>query len=369
MHRFLREFPETKPLYDESLDRETRCLKRVKKIGWKSYRKFIESAFNRAMLRLNARRATSSSESARRIVEASLDALFNNLSKRLERVTPSDFTSIHRVRLAFKPLRYTLEILHPQFGVDQKRLRTAASLARIMGRIQDLDVLMKDVVEFDWKKEKVFAAFVETWLGLEQQKTEEARRFLRAIPKFNNIWKPITQSQAMTSSPSQTLFILRHGIAVTRGDPAYPLDSDRPLTPKGIKRMRQITNGMQQMQVKFDIILSSPYRRALETAFIVARGYEAGQLVQTSLALRPEVLAEEAIRTLVDKYSAYQRILLVGHEPQLSALVSTLTSGAAGARPLLKKGGLCKLQVDKLHVGRCATLLWLLTPRQMIDLA
>jgi len=62
-------------------------------------------------------------------------------------------------------------------------------------------------------------------------------------------------------------------------------------------------------------------------------------------------------------------LLLVGHEPQLSALISTLTSGNASARPLLKKGGLCKLEVEKLQIGKCANLLWLLTPRQLISIA
>ena len=296
--------------------------------------------------------------------------MFDNLSKKLEKVTPTDYASIHRVRLAFKPLRYTLELLQPLLGLDREQIRTATALARVMGRIQDLDVLMKDLVEFNWRKEKVLAAVVEIWLGLERQKAETTQRFLRAVPKFGSIWKPIIHEQAKAvSSQPKMLFLLRHGIAVTRGDPAYPLDSDRPLTAKGMKRMRRIANGMRRMRVGFDIILSSPFRRALETAFVVARDYGAGQAVQTSSALKPEVIPEEVIRTLQEKYSACRRVLLVGHEPQLSAFVSTLTSGSAGARPLLKKGSLCKLQADKLQIGKCATLVWLLTPRQLMNIA
>jgi phosphohistidine phosphatase len=367
---FLKELPELKPFYDELIDREAQALKAAKKIGWKADRKFVEISFNRAMLRLNARRTTSSGESTRRIIDASIDVMFDNLSKRLQKVTPTNYASIHRVRLAFKPLRYTLELLQPLLGLDRRQIRTATALARLMGRIQDLDVLMKDLVEFDWRKGRALAAAVETWMSLENQKVEATQRFWRIIPKFGNIWKPIIQdqTQAVSISP-KTLFILRHGIAVTRGDPAYPLDSDRPLTPKGAKRMQRIAGGMRRMGVGFDVILSSPYRRALETTFVVAREYGVGRAVQTSHALKPEVLPEEVIRTLVEKYSAYRRILLVGHEPQLSALVSTLTSGSAGARPLLKKGGLCKLQADSLQIGKCATLLWLLTPRQMMNIA
>lgn len=370
MRGFLKELPEMRPFYDELLDRETQALKAAKKIKWKSDGKFIETSVNRAMLKLNARRATSSGESSRRIIETSLDVSFDDLSKKLEKVTSTDYASIHTVRLAFKPLRYTLEMLQPLLGLDRKQLRTAALLSRVMGQIQDLEVLMKDLVEFGWRKEKVLADVVEIWLDLERQKTEATQRFLKAIPKFDKIWKPIIHYQPKaTSGQFKTLFILRHGIAVTRGDADYPLDSDRPLTAKGIKRMRRIANGMRRMKVGFDIILSSPYKRALETSFVVGREYGVGQAVQTHPALKAEVLPEEVIRTLLAKYSTRQRMLLVGHEPQLSALVSTLISGSAGARPLLKKGGLCKLQVDRLQLGKCATLLWLLTPRQLMNIS
>jgi phosphohistidine phosphatase len=263
-----------------------------------------------------------------------------------------------------------LEMVQPLLGLDRKQLSAAALLARLMGRIQDLDVLMRDLVQSDWRKERRLAAVVEVWLTLEGQRAEATQRFFRAVPKFGTIWKTIIHDQArVTAQQSRTLYVLRHGIAVNRGDPAYPLDSDRPLTIKGIKRMRRIAEGMRRMRVGFDLILSSPYRRALETAFVVAREYEAGQDVQTVQALKAEVLPEEVIRTLLEKFPTCGRLLLVGHEPQLSALVSTLTSGSAGARPLLKKGGLCKLQVEGLQMGKCATIIWLLTPRQLMSAA
>lgn len=367
---FLKELPEMKEFYDELRDRETKYLKSANKIPWKSDRRFIENSVNRARIRLNVRCATTTAENSHRIVDASLDVSFDNLSKKLESVTPADYGSIHRVRLAFKPLRYTIEMLQPVVGLESRQLRTATLLARLMGQIQDLEVLMKDLVEFRWKKENVPGAVVEIWLDLERRKIEATERFLRSIPKFGTIWKPIIHEQTgVASSASKTLFILRHGIAVTRGDAAYPLDSDRPLTMKGMKRLRRIAKGLHRLSVQFDLILTSPYRRALETAFVVGREYGVGQIIQTSQALRPEVLPEEAIRAVQEKYSPCRRLLMVGHEPQLSALISTLTTGSASARPLLKKGSVCKLQVEKLQMGKCATLIWLLTPRQLINMA
>ena len=196
MRGFLKELPEMKPFYDELTDKEAQQLKAVKKVSWKQDRKFVEVSYNRAVLRLNARRATSSGENTRRIIEASMDVLLDNLSKKLDKITQSNYASIHRVRLAFRPLRYTLEMVQPLLGLDRKQLRNAALLARLMGRIQDLDVLMKDLIESDWRKERGLAAVVEIWLSLERQKLEATQRFFRAVPKFSTLWKPIIHEQA-----------------------------------------------------------------------------------------------------------------------------------------------------------------------------
>ena len=64
-----------------------------------------------------------------------------------------------------------------------------------------------------------------------------------------------------------------------------------------------------------------------------------------------------------------ESVLLVGHEPYLSGLISLLVSGKETFTVTMKKGGLCKLSTDSLHHGRCAALDWLLTPRQMALMA
>ncbi len=66
------------------------------------------------------------------------------------------------------------------------------------------------------------------------------------------------------------IYIIRHAIAVDRGTPEYEDDSQRPLTEKGKKKMRQIASGLRALGVDFDFILSSPYIRARETAEILA---------------------------------------------------------------------------------------------------
>jgi len=157
------------------------------------------------------------------------------------------------------------------------------------------------------------------------------------------------------------IYILRHGIAVNRGTPGFKKDSDRPLTEEGEEKTRDISQAMLGMGLQFDLILSSPYSRAKRTAQIVARELEEEVTITDSLI--PDGNALELIAEINDEKP--QRILLVGHEPDLSRLISVLMTGDSDALIELKKGGLCKLTTDKLTFGRCATLNWLLTPKQL----
>ena len=160
------------------------------------------------------------------------------------------------------------------------------------------------------------------------------------------------------------IYVLRHGIAVDRGSPGYKKDSDRPLTNEGEEKVHQIAKAILAMDLKFDVILSSPYVRAQQTAQIVAT--EIDEEVTLSELLIPNGNPLELIRELNDEKA--QRVLLVGHEPYLSGLISVLVTGDSDAAIELKKGGLCKLSADRLAFGQCATLNWLLTPKQLRSL-
>ena len=162
------------------------------------------------------------------------------------------------------------------------------------------------------------------------------------------------------------LYILRHAIAVDRAAPGYSDDSRRPLTSEGRRKMRDIAKGMKALELKFDLILSSPYLRAKETAEIAAQVLQA----QRKLKFSDDLAVDGDPRVLIKSLErSPQRVLLVGHEPYLSGLVGLLISGAASASLKLRKGGLCKLTADRLKFGRCAELEWLLTPRQLARLA
>ena len=161
------------------------------------------------------------------------------------------------------------------------------------------------------------------------------------------------------------LYILRHGLAVDRGTPGFKTDSDRPLTPKGKRQLQAIAGAMRNMDLDFDLILSSPFRRARQTAEIVARNLKQEKRLAFSDELTPDGNPKVLIRQLNELKPAPETVLLVGHEPFLSQFAARLISGEDTARLELKKGGLCRLETDSLRFSRCAVLQWLLTPRQM----
>ena len=159
------------------------------------------------------------------------------------------------------------------------------------------------------------------------------------------------------------LYLLRHGDAADHNDPRYPTDAARPLTTKGSKRTRQLANGLRQMEITFDVIYSSPLVRARQTAEIVARSLKLEKHLRITNHLAPEGAFVDMLAQIEHTRPAAKIVLLVGHEPFLSGLISLLCTGGPLLGLTLKKGGLCRLEVTTLKAGRCAMLEWLLTPR------
>jgi len=160
------------------------------------------------------------------------------------------------------------------------------------------------------------------------------------------------------------LYLIRHAIAVEE----YEDDSQRPLTDKGKKKMRSIAKGLRALGVEFDLILSSPYVRAKETAEILADVFKMKKEVQFSENLVPSGDPGLLVAEMNEKYTAGS-IALVGHEPFLTALIGALVSDNASVDITLKKGGVCSLSADDLHHTRKATMDWLLTPGILVGIS
>lgn len=161
------------------------------------------------------------------------------------------------------------------------------------------------------------------------------------------------------------VYLLRHGIAVEPGTGGLSKDSERPLTPKGERKLWKIAQAMEELEISFDWILSSPYVRARQTAELIAEALGLRKKLENTETLTPAGNTRKLIEILNHHQPAAEDVLLVGHEPYLSQLISLLVSGNSELAVTMKKGGLCKLSADVLEHGRCARLEWLLTPRQL----
>ena len=166
------------------------------------------------------------------------------------------------------------------------------------------------------------------------------------------------------------IYILRHAIAAAYHQTRYPDDRRRPLTREGREKLRAIARAMRKMDMDIDLILSSPYLRASQTAALAATILRAEKLLKYSEHLSPSGDPKALVRELTKLPVSPKRIVLVGHEPYLGKLISTLVTGSStGLSLILKKGGLCKMSATRLKYGRCATLEWLLTPKQLMAIS
>ncbi len=163
------------------------------------------------------------------------------------------------------------------------------------------------------------------------------------------------------------LYIVRHAIAVERGTPGYEDDSARPLTDAGSKKMKKIARGLHRLGVELDVILTSPYVRARDTAKVLADRFDRMDKIFFTDNLIPPGNFESLVFEIHEKYDV-ANLALVGHEPMLSSLVSWLTTGGTDVRLTLKKGGVAYLASDSLYQDGRATLEWLLTPSVMVHI-
>ena len=161
------------------------------------------------------------------------------------------------------------------------------------------------------------------------------------------------------------LFLLRHGLAVERDEFDFARDELRPLTAKGKKQLLPVVAAMRAHKLDLDLILSSPLVRARETAEIVAAKLKLKPRLYFVNELKPGGDVKKLVQIITGQKRLPANVLLVGHEPDFSELISLFVTGNTGAGFKLKKAGLAKLEIEKLRAGKCATLAWLLTPAQM----
>ncbi len=161
------------------------------------------------------------------------------------------------------------------------------------------------------------------------------------------------------------LYLLRHAEAIPRGTAGYAQDAARPLTDEGRRQARQVAKGLQRLGVPAEVIVASPYVRAAQTAEEVARVLAFEEPVRTLEALRAEAKPRETSAALA-ALASHDHVVLVGHEPHLSAWLAELVAGEDGLRCVFKKGGVACVEVERVPPPRgSGTLRWLMTPKQL----
>jgi phosphohistidine phosphatase len=157
------------------------------------------------------------------------------------------------------------------------------------------------------------------------------------------------------------LYIVRHGIAVDREDPKCPPDPQRYLTDEGKEKSRQVAKGVAEIASVPDLILSSPYVRAAQTAEIFADALEySKQKIRTSDLLLPGAEPLQLFRELA-KDKDLSTVFVFGHAPHLDDLLATAV-GTKHHITSLKKAGVAFVELKRLSPPS-GELVWLATPK------
>jgi phosphohistidine phosphatase len=170
------------------------------------------------------------------------------------------------------------------------------------------------------------------------------------------------------------ILLMRHGIAAELGVGGVIHDSERPLTPEGRIRLEQSALGLRKLNQKLNVIFTSSLLRARQTAETVAVAFEMQSKIKVLESLAPGQALEGAasgfpeIFIEMGSYS-FNRVLLVGHQPDLSELASYLLTGHRNLNIEFKKGAVCAIEVTSIPPRGPGLLLWHATPKQLRQVA
>jgi phosphohistidine phosphatase len=163
------------------------------------------------------------------------------------------------------------------------------------------------------------------------------------------------------------LYLVRHAIAAPHGAPGIA-DDERPLTDAGIKKMKQAARGFRELGVLPEIILSSPLPRARQTAEILVETLGKKVAFNLTDALSPSG-SRQGVYEEIEKQGDPESIMLIGHQPSLGEIAGEIAWGSPEYYLELKKGGACCLDEVTMHPNPRGTLLWVLTPSILRELA
>ena len=157
--------------------------------------------------------------------------------------------------------------------------------------------------------------------------------------------------------------LFRHGIAVDR-DLWDGSEATRPLTPKGVDKTRRAIAGITHLGIIPDIIISSPFARARETAELIREAYRFKKEIRICDELLPDSPADKVLM-LLKSLPPDLSLICVGHEPHLGKTASNMLAGKTIDGLFLKKAGACFIQYEGYPKSGEGLLAWWMAPSQL----
>jgi phosphohistidine phosphatase len=153
------------------------------------------------------------------------------------------------------------------------------------------------------------------------------------------------------------LYILRHASAGIRRDNPL-LDVKRPLDKEGKQQCILVGSYLNALNVQFDLIASSPLKRALQTASLVGTEVAYDAKIQITEALAPGATVA-AFQQFVAGIANHENVLIVGHSPNLEQFLGSLIVSPGRANIRMRKGAIARVD----YTRRPGVLYWLVDPR------
>jgi phosphohistidine phosphatase len=163
------------------------------------------------------------------------------------------------------------------------------------------------------------------------------------------------------------LYLIRHGIAGERG--SYANDDERPLDDKGRKQTKKVAQRLDEMGLRFDLILTSPLVRSRQTAEILQAAKLSSEIEES-----PHLAPSGDIHAWLDWLQKWRSqgdrncLAAVGHEPSLSNWAEILVWGEVKERLILKKAGIIGLTIPQgqTPIGN-SSMFWLTAPKFLVN--
>jgi phosphohistidine phosphatase len=278
---------------------------------------------------------------------------------------------LHAARIALKKLRYALELDVESRGVKSTpELRALKRMQEVLGRLHDLQVLVDSVRHVQaslkppsvsaWRDLDVLLTSLEQncrrlharYVGERDSLIDICERLSRRGVPAKAVHAAAAPDRSMAAG--YELYLIRHGIAEERGE-AWPDDTKRPLTDRGIARLKKEARALARIGVAFDVVLTSPLVRARQTADAVASTFEPRPPIVAIESLSPGGTYQALLADL-EKQARRSRIALVGHEPGIGELAARMIGSRPSARVQEGRGLPHRLRNDSPRGPRRAAL-------------